>query len=212
MDPGRVLLWHSPPDSLFPSYGLGWAVTQLAGRRLVQHSGEIPGTLSSVALLPEDGIGVAVSVCSPASAPHTVLSYQLLETALGLTPRDWQAASAADLEKRRVRVAAEAAAAANEHPPVDDDVDVAGTYRSAVAGDVSITGSGSSYVLEYPDARLWRQRLERVSGNRFHGRFTEPGGVAYNSGDAMLVSFRVEGGTPVELHHPFFGRAERLSA
>jgi CubicO group peptidase (beta-lactamase class C family) len=207
IDPEQIVLWHSPLDALFSSYGLGWAVTHLAGRRLVQHSGVIPGTLASVAFLPEDGIGVAVCVASPQFQAHTVLSYHVLEAALGLSPRDWRAESVKDVETKRARAAAllPDPATMSGGPAVD----VAGVYRSAVAGDVSITGSGESYILEYPDCTIWRQHLQRRSGNLFDGVFTEAAGLAF-SAEQMAVWFSMEGTRPVALHHPFFGSAHKL--
>ena len=208
MDPQRTLLWHTPPDALFPSYGLGWSVTHLAGRRLVQHAGEVPGTLATIAFLPEEGIGVAVCVASALFPVHSVLTYHLLEAALGLPPRDWRAAALQDIEKRRARSAAQLPeqARTDEGAPVD----VSGVYRSRAAGDVSITGGGDTFILEYPDSIIWRQRLERQSGNLFHGVFTEPAGLAYST-DHMPVWFSFDGSGPGAIHHPFFGRAEKLA-
>jgi hypothetical protein len=41
--------------------------------------------------------------------------------------------------------------------------------------------------------------------------FTEPGGLAYSS-DSMPVWFSFDGQGPGAIHHPFFGRAEKIDS
>ncbi|HLL10607.1 MAG TPA: hypothetical protein VK570_06085, partial [Rubrivivax sp.] len=71
-------------------------------------------------------------------------------------------------------------------------------------------GGGDTFILEYPDSIIWRQRLERQSGNLFHGVFTEPAVLAYST-DHLPVWFSFDGSGPGAIHHPFFGRAEKLA-
>ncbi|MGE0141999.1 MAG: serine hydrolase [Planctomycetota bacterium] len=52
----------SSPAALdaFDSYGLGWFLSVVDGKKLVEHDGGMPGYISKVALIPADGFGIVL--------------------------------------------------------------------------------------------------------------------------------------------------------
>lgn len=71
MSPDTVARSHAPqmvlpkdrtyPTSTRHACGLGWMISRHRDRRLVEHRGGIDGFLTECMLLPDDGIGVAVT-------------------------------------------------------------------------------------------------------------------------------------------------------
>jgi len=59
-DSTRAEMWSRQTPEGGPSYGLGWGVGELAGRRAVSHSGGSMGATAMLILLPDEGIAVAV--------------------------------------------------------------------------------------------------------------------------------------------------------
>lgn len=90
---------------LFPNtgevrYGLGWAVHDYRGLRVVSHGGAIDGFRVHVAFVPSKGVGVGV-LCNLDHTPMPiVLVNRLLDRELGFARRDWQAIHRAFQEQR----------------------------------------------------------------------------------------------------------------
>ncbi len=72
---------HSDLDA---GWGLGFAVSQLRGRRLAAHNGELPGVATRLALLPDDGVGIVVLANGGNIEFAEAAAGRALEAALGL--------------------------------------------------------------------------------------------------------------------------------
>lgn len=65
------------------SYGLGWMVAEHRGRRLVEHGGNIDGYASTLALMPEDGLGFTMLMNVTGSALQTEAVTLVFDALLG---------------------------------------------------------------------------------------------------------------------------------
>lgn len=72
-------------DVRFPAYGLGWMVDSYRGYYRVHHGGNTFGFSADVAMVPEEGIGVAVLVNATTALPYMITPY-VLDVMLGLEP------------------------------------------------------------------------------------------------------------------------------
>src|SRR5207248_4353950 len=79
------------PDTEQMSYGMAWVIQDYRGHLLVSHAGVIDGFRAHLALLPEDGWGVAVLSNLHATRMNLALSNRLVDRLLGLPGRDWNA-------------------------------------------------------------------------------------------------------------------------
>ncbi|EMR03556.1 serine hydrolase [Cesiribacter andamanensis] len=98
----RNLLWtphnnfvvdHTSKNDLnqnFRGYGLGWDLSDFHGRLRVGHTGGYDGMLSSIALLPDEGIGVVV-LTNGTRSPFMAVNHYTLEVLLGIKGKDWSA-------------------------------------------------------------------------------------------------------------------------
>jgi CubicO group peptidase (beta-lactamase class C family) len=181
-------LIHKPPEAERCDYCMGWWSTELAGHRLVQHAGEMFGWRAHIALLPDDGIGAAVFTNSSADPVHQLLSYTVLEYALGETPRDWRAEGIRD----RALIQSSLADIIDQAFPYDEDEPLPlpldryeGRYHHPACGELVVEAAGTELVLRMTDGRLWDTRLSHLGGNVFKAEFER-----ISVRDYMPVPFR----------------------
>jgi len=136
----------------FAAYGMGWQVMDYRGHPLLWHTGSGDGQIAYLALLPRERLGVVVLVNTWA-APfvHGALVSYILDTYLGLEPRDYSAEALA-----RVRAMREADRAAERslmagvvpgsHPPRPLTA-YAGTYTDSLYGEFTVRVERGALVL-----------------------------------------------------------------
>jgi CubicO group peptidase (beta-lactamase class C family) len=151
------------------SYGMGWFVQPYRGTLMVWHGGDLEGTSSLVALLPFDGLGIAVLTNrTNHQAPH-VLARWLFDRALGLPEIDWQAALKAEQEKldqSRERARADRWAKRHEGTEPSAPLDrFAGRYLHPAYGEIVV----------------------ELAGEQLHGRYHGMEGVLKHFQDDVFV-------------------------
>jgi CubicO group peptidase (beta-lactamase class C family) len=194
------------PGTHFRAYALGWNVQDHHGRVLVHHTGSINYTRTHVALIPSEGIGVVVITNLSTSTLQTALVYRVLDALLGLPARDWSAeylelAERSEATSARQAAEVEAARVAGTRPSLALS-GYAGTYRSAVYGDVVIEHDGGTLVLRY--APEYVADLEHWHHDTFRGTWRSTG---FGSAFATFTLNARGRATALELEG--FGRFER---
>ena len=76
----------------FYGYGLGFGVLDYRGKKLVSHTGGLPGYLSKVAMLPELKLGVSVLTNQESAAAFDSIVNHVLDAYLQAPDSDWIAA------------------------------------------------------------------------------------------------------------------------
>lgn len=134
-------------DSLFPmrhfsAYGLGLGLSDYYGRKLLMHSGGIDGMLSTVALLPEENLGLVLLTNSDAHSIYGPLTYDIIDRLIGAPRRDLTArAIANDVDARAAAQKAEQEMEARRVTGTRPSLaleEYAGTYDSQLYGAVDI--------------------------------------------------------------------------
>jgi len=124
----------------FRSYGLGWGLGDIHGRLRVAHSGAIDGMITSLALVPDENLGVVV-LTNGMRSPITAATNYALELFMGLTPRDW---SAQLLERTKSREQADTRISDRKErrvlgtSPSLPLKEYAGTYKSDMHGNINV--------------------------------------------------------------------------
>jgi CubicO group peptidase (beta-lactamase class C family) len=136
----------------FAAYGMGWQVMDYRGHPLLWHTGNGDGQIAFLALLPREKLGVVVLVNTWA-APfvHGALVSYILDTYLGLEPRDYSAEALARVPAMR------AADSAAEHRLMEGVVPgsrpprplsaYAGTYVDSLYGELAVRVERGGLVL-----------------------------------------------------------------
>lgn len=152
------------PSSHFQAYARGWVVQDYQGRGVVWNTGGLYGAACSIALVPEEELGVAVLTNGPRISLPEALVFRVLDAWLGASERDWSAerlelsragrARAAAAEKAKTEQADEAATA---RLPL---AGYAATYRAPLLGDLTVSAA---------DGKL-RVALGALTGSATHWR------------------------------------------
>ena len=193
-------LIHCPPEAEGATYCLGWWTTTLHGRRVVQHAGEMFGWRAQHALVPEEGMGVAVML-SAAVPRHAAIAYTILETLLAGKSRDWGAEAdrlAREQDAVTTRLLEAAFSVRGDALPL---AAYAGRYAHPACGPIEISVTGDGLELQFLDGRLWTMRLARAGGHVFTGRPVNPS-VADYVPVPIRACFDVENGRVVALRDP----------
>ncbi len=138
----------------FAAYGLGFGLREYRGRKVVSHTGGLPGYVSQVALVPEERLGLVVLTNQEQTGAFEALKYRLFDEYVGapVPPVDWVAAfrKRAEDERKKAEEAVAKAAAARDpaSPPSLAPSRYAGRYRDPWYGDVEISADGGRLVLE----------------------------------------------------------------
>jgi CubicO group peptidase (beta-lactamase class C family) len=191
-------LMHRVPEASLSAYCLGWWTSELASRRLVQHSGGTIGWRAFTSFIPRSGLGVAVYLNSAQNVQHAV-AYMVLEALLGLPGRDWTKIlrSEADAGVRNFRAFMERSypvdSGSGPALPLDR---YAGRYVHPAAGAVEIARDGEGLLATQVDGRLWDMRLAPLGGGIFEAALVGFAARDYLPAPAR-VRFVVDGGSPV---------------
>jgi CubicO group peptidase (beta-lactamase class C family) len=148
-----------PPAELAPLrrdfdfYALGLGVQDYRGRRILTHTGGLPGYLSRVTMLPELKLGVAVLTNMESGEAFNAVVHRVLDHYLGAEPFDWLAAYGAVSARQSAGLAAfEAGQASQRDRTSRPSLPIhryAGTYRDAWYGDVDITREGDGLAVRF---------------------------------------------------------------
>jgi len=166
-----------PPPGLeaqggnFSGYALGMGVVDYRGRRVLTHSGALPGYVSKVTMIPDLGLGVAVLTNQESEDAYGAVTYQVLDHYLGGSGTDWVAAYLKVKADRDVRVGeterkatVQRDAASSPSLPLSR---YAGTYHDAWYGDIIIADQGNRLVMRFTRTPLLVGDLEHWQHDTF---------------------------------------------
>lgn len=163
----------------FAGYGLGFGLRDYRGRKLVSHTGGLPGYLSQVALVPEERLGLVVLTNQEEAGAFRAVTQAILDAYLGapVPPVDWPVAfrKQADAEAQRAAASVARAAAARSatgRPSLPLSA-YAGRYRDPWYGDATIAEDAGRLVLHMTRTRGMLADLEHWQHDTFVARWRE---------------------------------------
>lgn len=142
-----------PLAAHFAAYGLGLGLRDYRGRKLVSHSGGLPGYLSRVALVPEERLGLALLTNQESAVALDAIAYHVLDAFLApqAPPVDWlvglRAQAEEELQQAEAVVAKAAAARDRLSKPSLAPAGYAGRYRDPWYGEALVAVEGERLVL-----------------------------------------------------------------
>ena len=161
----------------FNGYGLGFQLRDYRGRKLVTHTGGLPGYVSRVAMIPDARLGVAVLTNQESGAAFESIVSHVLDAYLGAPATDWIAAYAAIEKRGRDQAAAATASAASARDtssrPALPLQRYAGRYRDAWYGDMTIAESGGKLTIAFEKTPALRGALEHWQHDTFVAKWTD---------------------------------------
>jgi CubicO group peptidase (beta-lactamase class C family) len=147
-----------PPelDALRPNfmgYALGLGVSDYRGRKILAHTGGLPGYVSRVTMVPDLNLGIAVLTNAESGAAFNAVTTSILDRYLGAPRTDWVDAIAR-LQARMESAAAEqlkkdsAKRDPNARPSLPLEA-YAATYVDAWYGEIGVTLEGGRLVMKF---------------------------------------------------------------
>jgi CubicO group peptidase (beta-lactamase class C family) len=137
----------------FRGYALGVNVTEYQGRKMLTHTGGLPGYVSQVTMIPELRLGVAVLTNQESGSAFQSITSRVLDAYLGVPPHDYPAIYAkldrAALASARAAESAAASARDSTSGPSLPLASYAGTYRDAWYGDITIAQENGKLVMRF---------------------------------------------------------------
>jgi CubicO group peptidase (beta-lactamase class C family) len=169
-----------PPElaslkSNFNGYGLGFDIRDYRGKKLVTHTGGLPGYVSKVSMIPELKLGIAVLTNQESDAAFAAITYFFLDHYLGAESVDWIGAYKAVVARRdSLNAAAEqkvlTVREANSHPSLALEK-YAGTYTDAWYGDVVLRVKNGNLEIRFVQTPLLVGALEYYQYDTFIARW-----------------------------------------
>lgn len=160
----------------FSAYGLGFALRDYRGHKLVTHTGGLPGYVSKVAMIPDLRLGVVVLTNQESGAAFDSVTDSILDFYLGAAPRDWVAAFKAIDDRRRSEDAgADRKTTSQRDAHSDPSLPLqryAGKYRDAWYGEVTIAATNGSLTIQFDHTPALAGTLEHWQHDTFVARWT----------------------------------------
>ena len=161
----------------FAQYGLGWALRDYRGHRMVYHTGVLAGYVSRTTLIPDLNLGVVVLTNQEEPGAHNAVAYTVLDHYMGAPAVDWVGAFR---EMRRIETAkgeAEVKAAASGRVPNTRPslplAQYAGTYRDAWYGDVAVAEGAGRLTISFTHSKQLTGELEHWHYDTFVARWAD---------------------------------------
>ena len=172
---GRVPAEVAPLQANLAGYGLGFELRDYRGRKIVSHTGGLPGFVSRITLVPDSKLGMAVFTNQEAGEAFQAITYRLLDQYLGAPETDW-IGPFAKLKARgdSINAAEERAAVARRDTASRPSLPLekyAGTYRDAWYGDVTIALQSGKLVLAFSHSPDLVGDLEHYQYDTFIARW-----------------------------------------
>ncbi len=137
----------------FNAYALGFGTRDYRGRKIIQHSGGLPGFVSLVTMIPDLKFGVAVLTNMESGSAFNAITYRLVDHYLGAQApdylaiyRDLAARGRALLAQANQKSSAQRNAASRPSLAL---AKYAGTYADAWYGDVTIADEAGKLVIRF---------------------------------------------------------------
>lgn len=137
----------------FLGYGLGLGIRDYRGRRVLTHTGGLPGYASLVYMIPEAGLGVAILTNQESADAYNAILCHLVDHVLEAPHTDWLDAFKKVRAEADAKAAGEAAIAASKrttgskpHLPL---ASYAGAYRDDWYGEIPISLEDGRLVLRF---------------------------------------------------------------
>jgi hypothetical protein len=169
---------HEFNKAHFALYGLGWFLEEYNGRKIVAHTGGVNGFVSSVALVPEENLGIVVLTNTDANNFYEALRLEIMDAYMDLPYRNYsghyqEGQKSGDMQ-RLTEIGKKKDTIAMK---LKTDVSLAalsGTYKHSIYGNMTISIKEGKAVALFQHHKGRFATLESLGGSRFLATFNDP--------------------------------------
>jgi CubicO group peptidase (beta-lactamase class C family) len=177
-----VPIGEAPPElkalqAQFAGYGMGWALRDYKGRKLIGHSGGVAGFVTRVMLVPQENLGVVILTNAEESGAFQSVLFHILDSFLGGPTQDYILAFKA-LEDKSQKEAGETMAKASQARAADSKPSLAlekysGDYSDPWYGKVTIRQENGGLVLNFERTRKGLADLQHWQYDTFKAHWRD---------------------------------------
>jgi len=165
----------APAQPQFLGYGLGLVIQDYRGRKIVTHTGGLPGYVSRVTLVPSLRLGIAVLTNAESGEMFDAITNRVLDHYLGAPRYDWIAAYLTLRQRADSQITAQEAAATAARDTASRPslplARYAGTYTDPWYGGVTITEQDGTLRIAMGHTPELAGRLEHWQYDTFVARW-----------------------------------------
>ena len=161
----------------FRGYALGLNELDYRGRKVLMHSGGLPGYVSRVMMIPDEGVGIAVLTNQESGEAFDSIAWRIADHYLGAPATDWIDAYHKDAVRQNASTSD-----ADRNTTLKRDgssrpslplAQYAGTYADAWYGDITIAQEGEKLVMRFSHTPLLVGELEHWQHDTFAVRWRD---------------------------------------
>jgi CubicO group peptidase (beta-lactamase class C family) len=162
----------------FYLYGLGFDLSDRAGKVVVAHTGGVDGFVSSVMLVPEEKLGIVILTNTDQNSFYQDLTREIRDAYLnlpyiGFSKRSLQRSKANELIEKKNTDSLKALTLTKQKPSVELKK-YAGDYKNELYGDVSIKVENSTLTVYFSHHPQLTGTLELLKDNTFLCTYSVP--------------------------------------
>ncbi len=173
---GRVR--HPFNNGHFNLYGLGWGLMDYEGKEIVSHTGGVNGFVTSVTLLPEINLGIAILTNTDQNLFFQSLKWEIIDAYLNLPYRDYDSfmfeRSKKQKEKLDDTIARWKDSVAMNLKPEISLTNFEGKYLHEVYGYAKLKKVDNVLELTLQHHPNLKGKLEYIGNNRFLCTYSDP--------------------------------------
>lgn len=181
---------HPFNHSNFSLYGLGWFLTDYEGREIVSHTGGVNGFLTSITLIPEEKLGVAIFTNTDYNDFYSALRWEIVDAYLNLPYRNYSNLNLVNFNKyielELSQYKAQKDTVAMHIKPSIELENFAGHYVHPVYGYLNITLSNGQLKMTFEHHPNLTGILESLGGNRLLCTYND------NAYGIKALTFKIE--------------------
>jgi len=169
------------PTRHFNAYGMGWALYDYQGRKIISHGGGLDGMLSQTVLIPEENAGFVVLTNSESPA-YSIMMNKIRDVLVNAPKRDWNAEAVEQVKRNKAAADEEikkvdTARVPNTRPSLSLS-NYAGTYADELYGAATVAEENGKLVLRFGPSPNFVADLEHWNYDTFQIKWRPS--VAYN--------------------------------
>jgi CubicO group peptidase (beta-lactamase class C family) len=162
----------------FALYGLGWFLQEYNGRKIVEHTGGVNGFVTSVALVPEEQLGIVILTNTDANNFYEALRWEILDAYLELPYRNYSNAYLGFQKANNLEIEKALKAKRDTiNMKLKTDLplaDYAGNYTHPIYGKMVLKMENGKLVARFEHHKSRYAELDPLGRSRFLAEFNDP--------------------------------------
>lgn len=159
------------PTTHFKGYGLGWAMFDYLGRKIISHTGGYDGTITATVLVPEEKLGIVI-LTNKTTSLYSPIMYKTLDVFLKGVNQDWSTIMLEKINNNDI-IKETTEEKSIDHIDALDLEHYTGFYSGDVYGGVRIETINEHLYVKFDHTKIFHGKLKHLNKNKFEILFPD---------------------------------------